>query len=300
MAKLFRVDRELHLSMTYASRSAVHSISAFLHLSSEARQADSVVAKTLVECDPRDLLRRAIPDAPRRLYRALDRAGNHARSAAFYRRLGEISVGPLADWLLSWGPLNDARLHHCGELMQMDPSILPLLNLLVGPYELDAVNTVVPYLRAYGVFADRDLDIPRGGGVKAVMKRLQRALDRIVAPPAPFNISPPPFRIIQTVRELREVGTKLGNCVRTAKGHGPKHWFRLADGSSVYLTSDAPLMLAALRQIAPGLWLLDELQGAENTSMIGSASTALTDALHAAGVRLVDQEPARALLRLGF
>jgi hypothetical protein len=196
--------------------------------------------------------------------------------------------------LLSSGPLNEARIHHCDELLEMDPAILPLMNVLRHSLELEALNAVLPFLRAHGVFQEDDLNIPHGGGVHAVLKRLQRSLDRVVAPQPPFTLAYP-FRVIRTIRELREIGTTLNNCVRNVRGAGVQHWFRLADGSSVYVASDEQPMLAALRQIAPGLWLLDELHGPENAPVTHVGSTSLTDALHAAGIKLLDQEPARAL-----
>ena len=76
MAKLVRAKPILIARLILAPREAVHAIGAFLHLASEATHTDTEVAEIINETDPRKLLRAALPDTPKRLYRALDRAGD--------------------------------------------------------------------------------------------------------------------------------------------------------------------------------------------------------------------------------
>jgi hypothetical protein len=72
----------------------------------------------------------------------------------------------------------------------------------------------------------------------------------------------------------------------------------MASGESVYITSDAPPMLAALRKVGPHLWHLAEVEGPENNDAETDIKSSLVKALHEAGVRLVRESPAHALRAL--
>src|ERR1700722_2987541 len=94
---LLRLNPSLLQRVAFAPRPAIHSIGAFLHLCPDADRSDTEVAAILNDRDPRDLLRSAIPSAPPRLYRALDRAGDHVHEKSYYESLAPLCVGPLAD-----------------------------------------------------------------------------------------------------------------------------------------------------------------------------------------------------------
>jgi hypothetical protein len=297
MATLLRRRPSLLARVTYAPRSALHGLGAFLFLAPEAHQDDATVAEMLDEQNPRDLLRFAIPNAPPKLYRALDRAGDCVRQQSFYVRLAVLCGGPLGDLLLSGGPLNEARFDWAEKLLQADPAVFRLRAVLTRTSQIEAVDALVSYLRAHGAFEDGDLKMPDGAGLAAVMRRLQRGLDRVEAPAPGFKLAPP-FQIIRTVSELREAGKRLKNCVSDVRSYGAENWFRLGEGRLVYITSQAPPMLAAVRQVAPRLWHLEELEGLENELVEPDSRELFVGALRSAGVRLTGQTPFRALRSL--
>src|SRR3954468_19320334 len=87
VAKLVRAKPILIARLILAPREAVHAIGAFLHLAPEAANSDAEVAAMINDSDPRKLLRAALPDTPKRLYRALDTAGDQVSEKRFYDRL---------------------------------------------------------------------------------------------------------------------------------------------------------------------------------------------------------------------
>src|SRR6187551_1089522 len=94
MAKLVRAKPILIARLILAPREAVHAIGAFMHLAPEATHSNAEVAEMINDTDPRKLLRAVLPDCPRRLYRALDTAGDRVLGKRFYERLGAICRGP--------------------------------------------------------------------------------------------------------------------------------------------------------------------------------------------------------------
>jgi hypothetical protein len=299
MAKLLRLNPALLQRIVYAPRSAIHSMGAFLHLAPESCRPDQTVAEILDERDPRELLRCAIPNAPSRLYRALNRAGDTVHERSFYERLSKHCWGPLSDLLLEGGLLNERRLDRVEALLKMDPVIISMRGILDRPmYEIEAIDILLAFLRAHGAFEKADSELPNEAGLPAVLRRLQKALDRIEAPLPDFAL-PPPFRIVRTIGELRIAGRLLNNCVRHIRALGTDHWMQLASGTTVYVTTiDTPQMLVALRKVGPGLWALDEVRGPDNGSVEGDARTMLIDALRVAGVRLLRDTPSNALSML--
>ena len=164
--------------------------------------------------------------------------------------------------------------------------------------EIEAVNAIIIFLRAHGVFNEDDFKLPEEAGLPAVLRKLQQTLDRIEAAAPSFSL-PSPLRIIRTVRELRGVGKVLDNCVKNLRSFGTDHWLRLASGEAVYISTDAPPMLAALRKVGPELWFIDEVEGPPNADILSDTKAMLVNALHQAGVRLVRESPAHALRALG-
>jgi hypothetical protein len=299
VAKMLRFNPLLMRRVMYAPRPVIHSIGAFLHLSPLASQSDIRVATLLEETDPRELLRSAIPNAPPRLYRALDRAGDHVLDKSFYERLAALCNGPLSDLLLSSGSLSRRRLDRLEALLKMDPVIISLPCIWDRQLcEIEAVNAIIIFLRAHSALNAADFKLPEEAGLPAILRRLQMALDRIRAPAPSFSLSLP-LRIIRTVGEMRGIGKLLNNCVRNLRSFGTHHWFRLISGETVYIYSDAPPMLAALRNVGPDLWHLDEIEGPENADVLCDTKKMLSNALREAGVRLVRESPAHALRVLG-
>jgi hypothetical protein len=85
VAVLVRTRPTLVHRLIVAPREAVHAIAAYLYLAADTLKADVEVAEIIDETDPRHLLRAAIPNCPRRLYRALGRAGDRVHPRRYYR-----------------------------------------------------------------------------------------------------------------------------------------------------------------------------------------------------------------------
>jgi hypothetical protein len=153
---------------------------------------------------------------------------------------------------------------------------------------------VAAFLRAHGAVAERDLRLPPKAGMQSLVRRLQRALDTLRAPPPGFA-PPPPLRLVETVGELRRIGKRFENCVRDLRQFGTSHWIDLAEGRTVFLAGDDPPLLAAVRCVGPGLWMLEQVAGPRNAALPPAAREGILDGLRAAGLRVVPQEPSRAL-----
>ena len=78
MANILRPRPSLTARITFAPPETIHAIAAFLHLALEAAGSDTEVGDFIEKRDSRELLKKAPPDYPARLYRALDRAGSFA------------------------------------------------------------------------------------------------------------------------------------------------------------------------------------------------------------------------------
>src|SRR3954470_10230606 len=90
VATLIRARPLLIARLIVAPPEAVHAIGAFLHLAPDASKPDAEVAEMINGTDPRTLLRAAISDCPRRLYRALASAGERVLNRRRYERIGAI------------------------------------------------------------------------------------------------------------------------------------------------------------------------------------------------------------------
>ena len=298
VAGLVRARPSLVARLVVAPREHIHSIGAFLHLAPAAVSPDAEVAALIHDAGPRDLLRAALPGCPPTLYRALDRAGDRVRQRRFYERLGAVATGPFGPALLGGGPLDDARLGLFEAVLAMDPLVATLRAALPEAiYQFEAADSLVAFLRAHGALHDGDLRLPPKAGLAAVNRRLQRALGRIRAPDPGFA-PPPVFRLVSTTAELQRIGRAFGNCVAMPEWHATQHWFRLLDGTGVYLVSDAPPLLVALRRAAAGVWVFDQIAGPKNEAPPKGARAALLRSLAAAGVRVVATDPQTALSRL--
>jgi hypothetical protein len=102
VAKLVRARPILIPRLILAPREAVHAIGAFLHLAPDAALTDAEIAEIINDTNPRKILRAALPDCPRRLYRVLDRAGDRVLAKRFYERLGRVCRGPFASYGRNW------------------------------------------------------------------------------------------------------------------------------------------------------------------------------------------------------
>jgi hypothetical protein len=299
VAALVRARPILIARLIVAPREAVHAIGAFLHLAPDAAQTDADVATVINDTDPRELLRAALPGCPPTLYRALDRAGDRVHGNQFYARLGAIARGPLGDVLLqSSRKLDSSRLDYCEALERMDPAISSLRAALpASTFDAQSLDALLAFLRSHGALRDDDLRLPPKAGIKALVRRLKAALARLPAPEPGFA-PPAGYRIVQSTAELQAIGEAFGNCVALPQWHAGGHHMRLVDGSGVYLTSDAPPLLVALRRVHANVCYLEQVAGPKNAPAPDGAHDALLRDLAAAGLRIIATDPAAALSRL--
>jgi hypothetical protein len=275
----------------------VHAIGAFLHLAPDAARSDAEVAEIINDTHPRKLLRAALPDCPRRLYRALKTAGDRVPGKRFFERLSDVCCGPFADALLD-GDLTIGRIAYYESLSRMDPATAALrTGFGENSYLIDSVNCMVSLLRAHGVLRDEEMQLPRGAGMAAVARRIRTALGRIETPDPGF-VLPAPFRLVRTTDELGRLARSFENCLRLKEWSAAKYYVNLVLGSTVFLTSDDPPLLAALHRVADGVWHFEQCAGPKNAAPPSGVRSALLRGLTAAGLRIVETDPQSALARI--
>jgi hypothetical protein len=274
----------------------LHSVGAFLHLAPEATGSDIDVAAIIESRHPRDLLLAAIPNAPSRLYRAFERASDRVRSQSFYARLAALLKTPMAAAILDGGYLNEVMFERAEALLAMDPVIVGLRGILTcSEYATDGVATILAFLRGHDAISDEYLRMPKEAGLPALSRRLYSILASMQAPMPSFAV-PPPYRILNTVAELRVVGARLENCVGRVGEYGAEHWINLIDGTMTYIVcEETPPFLAAVQQVAPSVCMVAELAGANNDDVAIDDRLKFIAALRAAGLVIVRHSPARAL-----
>ena len=207
-----RARPSLTARITFAPPEAIHAVAAFLYLAPEAGGSDAEVGSLIEQSDLRELLRKAIPDCPARLYRALDRAGTAVRSRSYYVRLDAVCRGPFRSAFLD-GDLNDTPLDFYDALETMDPIVANLHVALPETRHLaNAVDTLVTLLRSYGAIGACDFNLPKNARIGAVLRRLLRGLYAVRAPQPPFAV-PATLRLVETIGELQEIGRRFKNCL---------------------------------------------------------------------------------------
>jgi hypothetical protein len=298
VASLIRSRPILIARLITAPPEAIHSIGAYLHMSPDAAKPDAVMADIITNTPPRDLLAAALPGCPAKLYRALARAGDRVRSREFYERLGSMARSAIGDGLLDSGDLDECRLGFYETLLRMDPLIASLRNALGEiAYHAEGMDSLVTFLRAHNALHEDDFRLPARAGMPALARRLQRALGRIPAPDPGFA-PPAGYRLLTTTDELQAVGRLFRNCVAMPNYNAPDFHFRLLKGTAVFLVSDDPPVLVALRQVGGGLWVVEQIAGPKNAAPPVGTGAALHRNLASAGVRIVSTDPQAAYSRL--
>jgi hypothetical protein len=164
-------------------------------------------------------------------------------------------------------------------------------------HQAEAVDSLLAFLRARHVLHDSDFRLPPKAGMASLARRFQRALGRIPAPDAGFS-APTPYRVITSTEELQRIGKAFGNCVAMPGYHAADYHFRLLNGTGVFLVSDEPALLVALRRVGGGLWILEQVAGPKNQAPPRGIQTALLRDLAAAGLKIVTIDPQTAYTRL--
>jgi hypothetical protein len=298
VAEILRSRPSLTARIAFAPPEAIHAIAAFLYLAPEAAASDAEVCNLIEQSDPRELLRKAIPDCPVRLYRALNGAGSPVRGRSYYVRLDAVCRGPFGSAFLD-GDLNVTRLDFYEALATMDPVVVNLRAALPETRHLaNAIDTLVALIRSYGAIDACDLNLPKNARTGAVLRRLLRGLYAVRAPQPPFTV-PATLRLVETIGELREIGRRFENCLTQTARFGTNYWFDLANGSVVYLTTEEPPLLIALRKVGPDLWHIEQLAGPKDTTPSAASRCSMVQKLKDAGIKLVALNPGHALSNLG-
>jgi hypothetical protein len=298
VAALLRAQPSLVARLAFAPREAIHAIAAFLYLAPEPTKSDAEIADLIDQSDPRDLLRKAIPDCPIRLYRAFDKAGNVVRPRSFYERVAAICRGPFGTTFLEGGDLNDRRLDHYETMQTMDPLTVSLHSAMPENLHLaNAVDTLVALLRSHSAIGECDAPLPKRAGVGAVHRRILKAVDTVRAP-MPAFVVPSRLHHIETIGELRRIGREFENCIASLHHFSAVHVFALAAGSTIFLTANDPPLLIALRSVGRDLWYVEQMAGPKNVPATHDVRRSIECCLRKSGVKLVTLEPAHALAEL--
>jgi hypothetical protein len=212
--------------------------------------------------------------------------------------LGTISRTALGDGLLESGALDEHRLAFYRTLSRMDPLIAPMREVLGGSaYHAEGINSLIAFLRAHSVLNEEEFRLPARAGMASLARRIQRALGRIPAPDPGFA-PPPPFRIVTSTEELQSIGKNFGNCVAIPNYNAIEFHFRLVNGLGVFLVSDDPALLVALRRVGGGLWMLEQMAGPKNRAPTKDTQAKLLRDLADAGLKIITTDPQAAFARL--
>jgi hypothetical protein len=177
----------------------------------------------------------------------------------------------------------------------MDPLVANLHVALPETRHLaNAVDTLVALIRSYGAIGACDFNLPKNARIGAVLRRLLRGLYAVRAPQPPFTV-PPTLSLVETIGELREIGRRFKNCLVQTARFGTNYWFDLANGSVVYLTTEEPPLLMALRKVGPDLWHIEQLVGPKNMVPPAASRCSTEQKLKDAGIKLVAVNPGYAL-----
>ena len=286
VAGLVRVCPDILPRIVLAPRRAIHSIATFLYFAPEASLPDDDVADVIATRHPRDLLRAAFPNAPARLYRTLEKCGDRVHQQFFYFRLVSLSVTAVAEDVFACRHIDERQITIFEKWNDLDPVVQSCRGALGGVgYRGDALDLLVRFARAHRVLKAGDLAPPEGAGLRAVVKRILKMIDRIQVSP-PFTL-PPPLRVITSLGELRKTGFQFRNCLRNPT----EQWFEFTEGRLTFVVSNAPRLIASMRQVAPDAWLVENVAGENNAYVDRTSKELLAAAIRRAGVRLWDESP---------
>lgn len=271
-------------------RRGLHAVAAFLHV---AQGSDAEVAARLHDDDPRELMAAAVPGAPSRVYRLLDRAGDVARGLGYYQRIARIAAGPFSGLLYgSRGVIDGRLLNHIETVSGMEDGSLHGLpiSVLADPSLTASVASVAALLRAHGRNPDPMLrSFPSTASLRSVERRLVEMVSELEAPRCPVPLAYP-WRQARSIAELRATSRDLQACMTTALHGGSRYWLRLLN-RSVFLICEAPLIVVEVERIAPGLWCLREVRDGRNRVPDAYVHRKVRREIEGLGFRLAELHP---------
>jgi hypothetical protein len=97
---------------------------------------------------------------------------------------------------------------------------------------------------------------------------------------------------------LQSIGRAFRNCMVLPDWHAARQHINLIQGTTVFLASDDPPLLAALNRFADRVWQIDQVQAPRNEPPPPGTQAALACALRACGQTVVSTDPHSSLGRL--
>lgn len=298
------VERQ-HLGHRFslAPRRVLHALSAFISHALEQDMSASEIAADVDRRDIRDLLACAIPIVHPRLFKLLDRCGEHAKPLAFYKRINEFLHGPASSLLLESEIVDEACLQIVEELVA-EPVLLAARRAIGrSQSNLRLLRSVIAFLRATGLSLDAE-QLPAGSGWRSIQRRLSSDLGRGVAPPLPCRC-PDGWRQVTKLSDLFKLGRDLENCVAGVGGGGEHHLVNFITGEEFFLVSDsAPPALTSVQSAGPTLWIISQMavgRGRPETGLLlGELRTAMRAVLTEAGHTLLEITPTSAIQSISY
>lgn len=280
--------------LSLAPRRVLHSVAAYLHAAIEAERPLPEVAAEVEATRPRDLLARAVTQAHPRLYKLLDRVGPTVGDLSLYTRINALLHGPSASVLLDAEEIG-WQLLDIAEQITGDSVLLAAREVLVTQADVDALRSLLTYMRAVGLARDIEV-LPSRSGWGAIHRRAKADLKRARALVPPWN-APENWRIVESLADLLAEGSKQRNCVGGLALGGERHIDALLSQQAVILanTGSGPLLMASVRPVGgsgnAGLWTLGEVSGVlRRGGLPNRAARAEYSAAHRAFRALLDAE----------
>ena len=296
VAALVRAHPPLGPRLTFAPTRAMHAYAAALHAAADGTESASNLARRLEETHPRTLFMDALPGCLKRHYALLDRCGDAACPAPFYRKLHAALVGPRARLLDTAETIDLRTLQFVAALGDMDPRVGNAGQALSWCVDrAEAYDDMLRLLRGLGV------DYMEGGSTSAAGKPFRNHIRRqynAIAMPIPDFEPPPGLHFVLTVGEVRSLVRRYENCLSTFGDWPDTDWLEFVAGTRIYLEGNDPRLVACLRRLGRRVWWIEQMAGPHNTGLPAGLRREIEKGLSAVGVDLLRAEPNNCVARL--
>lgn len=298
VATLVREHPILARRLMFSPRRAMHSYAVALH---EVDDTETTLdlARRLEATHPRTLLAQALPGCSTRLYNLLDRCGDSARPAAFYRDIHALLLGPRAGLLEGAESIEDATMSFLAALDDLDPLVAQVApGLAWSVQRARAVDDMLRLLRDQGIVVDETTTgITSPVGSKAFRRHIRRHYDALAMPHPGFE-APPGLRFAGTIGEVRALGRAFKNCLTEFGKSYDCQWPEFIAGSRVYLRGDQPKVVVCLRRLGCRTWWIEQAVGPSNAALPADVRRQIEQGFSAVGVQLLHSDPHRCLRQL--